>query len=214
METPSALIALTLAKTSSTTAGASPADGSSRISSCGIGDQGAADAQHLALAAGEGGGPLRQRRLEGGEGVQHPFQPVREVAAGDVGANLEVLPHGHIGEDVGELRHHVQPQLRNGVGAQTDQVVSRALSVAKDDLAAARRHQPVDRLQQGRFAAAVGPDHGDDGAGGDVDRNAVQHIFVAVAADEAAHRKDGIAPVHAFAVTAAPASGVPACVPR
>src|ERR671910_429828 len=108
METPSALIALTLAKTSSTTAGASPADGSSRISSWGS-----------------------------------------------------------------AIRARPMPSIW--------------------------------RWPPERVAARFG----DDGASRDIDRNAVQHVFVAVAADETAHRKDGIAPVHAFTAAAAPTSGVP-----
>ena len=110
------------------------------------------------------------------------------------GADLEVLPHRHVGEDVRELRHDVHAQLRDRVGPQADQVVSRARSVAKDDRAAARRHQPVDRLEQRRFAGAVRPDHRDDGAARHVDRNAVQHVLVAVAADEVAHGEDGSRP--------------------
>ena len=101
---------------------------------------------------------------QGGEGAQHPLQPVAKSPAGDAGADLEVLPHRHVGEDVGELRHHVQPEPGDGVGPQTDQVVLLCPGSSRKMTSPPRgRHQPIDRLQQGRFAAAVGSDHGDDG---------------------------------------------------
>ena len=66
-----------------------------------------------------------------GKGVQHPLELLAEATAGDVGADLEVLPDRQLGEDVGELRHHVQPERGDRVGPQTDQVVPRAVAVAE-----------------------------------------------------------------------------------
>ena len=141
--------------------------------------------------------------------MQHPFQTVRGCTPATSAPISRFSRTDMSGKTLASCGVMFSPSFVTAWGRKPTRLC-RACSVAKDDVAAARSHQPVDGLQQGRFAAAVGPDHGDDGAG--VDRNAVQHVFAGVAADEVTPKGWDRA-VHAFAA-AAPTSGVPACVPR
>jgi hypothetical protein len=168
------------------------------------GDQGAGDTEHLTLPAGKRGGALCQGRLEGREGLHDVVEMVGEAAASNAGADLEVLAHGKLREDIGLLRHHVETKAGDGMRRQADQASWRATVIAHDHLTAASTQEPIDRFQERRFSGAIGADHGDDGALGNDERDAVQDILITVAGDEVTYREDRLAPVHVEALTPQP----------
>ena len=124
----------------------------------GLGHQGAGHGHHLALAAGHGAhellAPLAQPRKQ----AQQLLDPRGDLGARPAhGAELEILDHGHVLEDVLALGHIAQPQPHDLMGPPAGD-----LRAAQQHPALARRDQADDGFHQGGFARPVGPDHGDD----------------------------------------------------
>src|SRR6185437_4513100 len=127
-----------------------------------LGHQAAADRQHLLLAARKIG-----RRL-----VQAPQQHRKELAdladrrierrgarfrVARISAKAQILAHGQPAENLAALRN-----LRDaGEHARARAHAVDALAV-EHDLAAAQRDDAGDRLDEGRFARAIGADQRDD----------------------------------------------------
>src|SRR5438067_3201218 len=117
--------------------------------------QRARDREHLLLPAGE-----RARRLppplgEDREVGRDALEVVLHLAAvtADVGAHLEVFPHGQVREDAAALGAvgDAGPEDRGGGGAVDRRAV-------EDDAPARRPEQPGDRAQRRRLARAVRAD--------------------------------------------------------
>src|SRR3989441_5329280 len=94
-------------------------------------------------------------------------------------AHLEVLEHGHLGEDEPALRHVLEAAPEHDGGPN-----SRDLLAAEDDTATLRTQEADDRLARGGLPGAVGADHGHDLPHPDAQRDAVQDVDRAVAPDE------------------------------
>ena len=124
--------------------------------------QRAGDLQHLLLAAGERRG-LRARPCGAapGSGPSRRQCAPRGRSRGrrHHGAELEIVPHRQLGEDVAALRH---------VGdAAPDQRARRQVGdvgAVEADAARARRQHAEHGLEHGRLAGAVRADHRGDGA--------------------------------------------------
>ena len=151
--------------------------------------QGAADGDALLLPAREGLGPL-QRGIGQAEAVERG-QRHGPLRGGEAGADQhhERAPAALVGQPADQhVGQHVQPlhqvELLEDHGAVAPPVaqgpaVERGhVPPAREDAAGARRLQPVDQPQQGRFARARAAD--------DADHLAVRHLEVHVV-----HREGG-----------------------
>ena len=87
--------------------------------------------------------------------------------------------HGHVREEAAGLGHEARPEPQDLVGAEPDQAL-----VLEGDAAAEGGEIAEDRLEEGRLARPVGPDHADDGAGRDLERHALEDLEPAVARAE------------------------------
>src|SRR5207247_5125259 len=94
----------------------------------------------------------------------------------EVGADLEVLAHGHRTEYDAALGHVAEPQTENAVRTPAHQGV-----YVEDDLAAELADQSHDDRERGRLACAIGSDHRDDLSGVDVKRDPVEDLDGSVA---------------------------------
>src|SRR4029077_3897530 len=92
--------------------------------------------------------------------VVDELRRVRAAGLADVDRDPDVLPHRQQREQLEALegaRHsHARPARRPN---------SREVGTVDEDLAAARRQEPGDDVEQGRLARAVGPDEPGDEAG-------------------------------------------------
>ena len=153
--------------------------------------QRAADRQHLLLAAAE-----RARHLGAALG-QHRQQLVdlierrapRRARGRRIGADLEVLQHGHEREQPPPLGHQHQPVQDPLVGGQ--RVDAR---LADEDAAGRAGAQAGEREHQRALAGGVGADQADDLAGFDRDVDVVQDLHRTVIGAELLHPKQGSSP--------------------
>ena len=118
-------------------------------------DQGAAEQQHLLLAAGEHLGRARRALAQDREHREHRLDPALDLAAvlQDVAAHPDVLLDRHVGEQAPVLRHETDAAPQDLVGAQPGERLA-----PERDPAAARRQQPADHAQERGFAGAVRAD--------------------------------------------------------
>ena len=93
----------------------------------------------------------------------------------EVSADEKVLADAEVDEDLATLGHVADAGGDDAIGAPAREILA-----AKDHTAAVRPHEPGDRAQRGRLAAAVGAQQGDDLAVGDAERNAVERTALAV----------------------------------
>src|ERR1035441_1923258 len=124
----------------------------------GVGQQGAADREHLLLASGELATPVAPAILEVGEQVVEPFERPRAAACRAASREREVLLDGERGEDAAPLGDQGQSPLGNLEG-----LLAHELLVVERDPAGARPDKPHDGVDQGRLAHAVAPE--EDSAG-------------------------------------------------
>src|SRR5215813_13054805 len=130
--------------------------------------------EHLGLATRERGGPAAALLAEagkGGVGALEPPRHSRPVAPDHPAAELEVLLHGELGEDVGALGHVADAEPLDLVGRER---VDRAAVEA--DGAASRMEEAEDRLEERRLPSPVGPDHAGDGARLHLERDVAEDV--------------------------------------
>ncbi|MFK4700966.1 hypothetical protein ABIF42_006560 [Bradyrhizobium diazoefficiens] len=155
----------------------------------GTAHQGAADRQHLLLAAGQGSAALGVAFLQPWKQIEDAFQ--RRVAlgigaSGGIGTHLEVLRHAHAREDAPSLRRLRDAQMRDLVGGHVGDVAAFV-----QDLAGTGPRLAEDGHHQRRLAGAVGADQRHDLAGIDFDVDALQRLDLAVGGAKAADREQG-----------------------
>ena len=142
--------------------------------------------QDLLFAAAQIAGQHAELGREQGEPRQHLVDrlPGSRPAQG-IGAELEILAHGHQREVAAALRHEADAELQPFLGRQ-------ALdgAAAEMDRTAEIAVLAIDRAQQGRLAGAVGADDRADAAGCDVDREINHDRLVGVADRELVDRED------------------------
>src|SRR5215467_1418755 len=132
------------------------------------------EGEHLGLAARERGGPAAPLLAQAGKGRVGAFQPFRyprPVAPYHPAAELEVLLHGELGEDVGALGHVADTEPLDLEGRER---VDRAAVEA--DEAAPRMEKAEDRLEERRLPCPVWPDHAGDGARLHLERDVAQDV--------------------------------------
>jgi hypothetical protein len=145
--------------------------------------QGAADRQHLLLAARQGAAALLAPLGQPGEHLEHPVEVFLEMhRIGDDGAHLQIFVDAHAREDTPAFRHLGHAPQHDLVGRQTGDVLA-----FQPDRAGPRARAAADRHQQGRLAGAVGADQGHDLAMGDIEVDPVQRLDGAI---ECRHRPD------------------------
>ncbi|MGY4377548.1 hypothetical protein ACVWZ3_005187 [Bradyrhizobium sp. i1.3.6] len=169
--------------------GASPSEGSSSSSRRGAAHQGAADCQHLLLAAGQRSAALGVALLQAREQREHALQRGLAFgvgASGGVRPHLEVFRHAHAREDAAAFRRLRDAQMGDLVGRNVGDV-----SAFVQDLAGAGARLAEDRHHQRRLAGAVGADQRDDLAGADLDIDALQRLDLAVGGAQAPDRQQG-----------------------
>src|SRR2546428_340751 len=139
--------------------------------------QGAADRRHLLLAARERAGelppPLREAREELQDARKGLWPP--PAALGRAGAQLEVLPHGHRGEELAPLRDVGDPAGDDGGGREPADPGPVPVPRARN-----RRADARDRAERGGLSGAVRADDRDDLAPADLERHAAHGEHVAV----------------------------------
>src|SRR2546425_278726 len=94
-------------------------------------------------------------------------------------AGREFLGTRHAREGAAGRGPEARPPPQDLVGAEPDQAL-----VLEGDAAAEGGEIAEDRLEKGRLARPVGPDHADDGAGRDLERHALEDLEPAVARAE------------------------------
>ncbi len=152
--------------------------------------QGAADCEHLLLATREHAGTdvavrgqHRKQLIDGRElGIEPRASPRPR-------AELEVIFHRKRREDLPALRHLRDAERNACMGGQILQ-----LPIFEPDPPGRDRLHAADRPYQRSLAGAVGAEEGDDLAGRDIDRNAVQRLDPAVAAPDVLNREHGRSP--------------------
>ena len=139
--------------------------------------QRAPDRGHLLLAARERPGELPAALGQEREEREHALErlPPQAPALGAARAQLEVLEHGHRGEELAALRHVGDPARHDGRGRQPADPPALEL-----DGAAAQREEAADRAERRRLARAVRADQRDDLALADLERDAADGGHVAV----------------------------------
>ena len=137
-------------------------------------EHGAADRQHLALAARQGAGGLLQALGELGEEIEHVVH-ARAVGLADA-AQQEVLAHRELGEDGMLLRHVADAAPHALLGA-----LAFDRGAVEMDRARHRRQLAEQGFQQRRLARAVAAQHGDRAARRHLQRHAEQRLAAAVA---------------------------------
>ena len=118
----------------------------------GAAHEGAADGDHLLLAAGEGAGELGAAFLDAGEELVDALEVLLELGAAlaGVGAHFEVFEDRHAGEQAPGLEHRADAALDAGAGGEA--LDGQAL---EQDGAGGGADDAHDGLHGGRFAAGV-----------------------------------------------------------
>ena len=152
-----------------------------------LGHQSPADGQHLLFAAGERARALALPFGEARKNREHLAAvglATRPAAA--IGAEIEILAHGHVGENAPALRYVDE-------AARDDRRRPLALDrgIRKSDGAAPWPDQAGDGLVECRLSGAVGAQHGDDLALPHGEIHAPQDFGRAVAGVQAVHCEDG-----------------------
>ncbi len=151
--------------------------------------QGAADRQHLLLAAGQRAAALGHALLEPRKQREDALQPAGAIglaAVGGVGAHLQVFRNAHARENPAAFRRLGDAQPGDFVRRHVGDVLP-----VEFDLAGAGAGLAEDRHHQRRLAGAVGADQGDDLARLDLEVDALQRLDLAVGRAQAADREQG-----------------------
>ena len=131
---------------------------------------------------GKGPGALPDTAAQNGEvaeGAVEVGADADRVAPG-VGAEQEVLLHGHVAEDFAAFGHLGDPGLDDGVGGPAVDALA-----AEADLAGGGRQQAGDDVERGALAGAVGAQQRDDAALGHAKANAGERLDAAIAGADA-----------------------------
>src|SRR5262245_18704998 len=137
----------------------------------------ARDREHLLLAAGQAAGWPVSQRLEMWEQVENPIgrPPLAGAVAPRAPRYLEVLANGQIAEDAALLRHVADPEASDSKGREPDQRLP-----SQRDLLGTRRDEPDDALERRGLAGAVPAQQAHDLTLGDLEREIVEDVAVAV----------------------------------
>ena len=138
----------------------------------------AGDREHLLLAAGERAGALASALLQDGKVLVDHRERLGRVglAPAEVRAHLQILEHGHLGEEPSSFRYVRDPEAHDLVRRQAEN--RRLLEM---DVAAAGSDEPAERAKARRLARAVRADQADDRARRNVERDALHGFHRAVA---------------------------------
>src|SRR5579884_3696255 len=150
--------------------------------------QRAREGEHLPFPSRERPGVLVAAFPEARKTVEHLLD--RTPDGGDavpaaVGAEQEVVVDGHVREQLAAFRHETEPQLDAALGIERGDV----LAVEKDPAPAGQ--EADGGHQQRRLAGAVRPDHGDDLAGLDLQRDVAHRLHLAVGHADSFDREQG-----------------------
>src|ERR1700674_2003777 len=148
--------------------------------------QGAADGDHLLLAARQGAGELARALREPREQVIDPGESLREQPARlrDEGADAQIVLDGELGKQPAVFRHMRDAALDDAMRRQAGE--RRALEGQRPG---GRRDQPGNDPHQRGLAGAVRPDHADRLAGRDLERDVEQGTERAVAGGDRGKRQ-------------------------
>ncbi len=208
---PCACIIRTASKTDLSTLGASPIDGSSRITSFGSSMRLRANSTSRCCPPDRLPAFLSSQSCDLREHLQHPGEaPVGQAAlAQDVAAEADVLAHRHLAEQAVVLRY------LDHAGAEdlAWRLAGQPLAVQRD-LSQPRPQQPADGGEQGRFPGTVRSHHAGDPALHDLDGYPTQDITAAVPGDHARHFERVGGPALARGTQAAELSSSSSAVPR
>src|SRR6266545_1301881 len=143
----------------------------------GMGHEGAADGQHLLLAARDVAGLAVATLLEPSEvPVDHLKVALeRGTIAPRVGAGQQVLLHRQVLEDVPPFHDLHDPAPDHFGRTELVDRLSLELDAAFRHVSTLGSEQARDGLERGALARAVGPEEGDDAPLGNLDRHALQH---------------------------------------
>src|SRR5229473_777426 len=186
--------------TSATTTGAKPSDGSSSMTRRGWPMRQRAMAS-ICCSPPESV-PASCRRRSESRGKRMNMRSLAAAAparARHHRAHFEILQDAHVGEDLAALRHLAESQIADHMRRR-----SRDIAILEADRAARGLLHAEDGADERALAGAVGADDGDDLARGDVERDAVERLGVAVEEVELAHRQHGTQPLPVAAVGALP----------
>ena len=125
----------------------------------GTAHQGAGHGQHLLLAAGKGPGQLPVALLQAGEQLIAPLDIVIQLIMTQVGADLHILQHRHIGENPPALRHQGNAPLDDLIAGLAQQL----LAIVGDGPGLGL-NLAGDGAQRGGFAGAIGAHQRNDAA--------------------------------------------------
>ena len=144
----------------------------------GVLHQAAAQSQHLLLAAGEGRRLLFAALFQPREQLIDAIQVRLLLLAGTLGvsAHLQVFFHGHVREELAALRDQHQAAVGFGVRGEPGHVFS-----VQQDTAFPGTDAAHGGAQGGGLASAIGADDGGHLPQRHVDRDAPQHLHLAVA---------------------------------
>ncbi len=146
----------------------------------GASDDGAAHGDALALAAGEGAGEAVEQggEAEHGGDLVDALVDDRGVGLAQLEAEGEVVADAEVGVERVALEHHGDVAV---AGLEAGD-----LAIAEADLAAGDLLEAGEQAQEGRLAAAAGADQDREGAVGDGDVDALEHLRGAEALDDTA----------------------------
>ena len=135
--------------------------------------EGAADREHLLLAAGEGAGELAPPLLEPREELEDGLEvglrlapaPSAAMASPDrVAAELEVLEDGEGSEELAPFGHERAAAAEDGLGPRPGDFLA-----FEGDAAGLGAQEAGEAVEESRLSRAVCPDYRDDLAGEDVE---------------------------------------------
>ena len=164
----------------------------------GIAHQGAAQGQHLLLAARQHAGFGVLALLQAREHGVHVVKAPAAALARTLLPQQQVLLHRQGRKDVAAFRHVAQPQVGDLERLAAEQ---RVLLEAHRALCL---HHPHDGLGGGRAARAIAPQQRHDFAGLDVELHAMQHMALAVIGVKVAHAQHRQCPCSCCCATTEP----------
>ena len=150
--------------------------------------EGAADGEHLLLAARQRARHLHPPLLEAREGGEDALHVLGDPAIGaGVGPHLQVLEHGQAIEDAPPLGHMGDPAEHDVVGGDAEEGFALEAHVAT-----AGGEEPRQGLEGGGLAGAVVAEEGHDLALGDPERDALERVDLPVEDVEVLHLQHGV----------------------
>ncbi len=137
----------------------------------GLTGQGPRDGEHLLLSARERACELLAAPLEAGEVLIGTRLDLRSADAAAVGPHAQVVAHGQVGEHAAPLGDGDHAGARQGLGCP-----ARWRQAVDGDRAGGRVEAATDHLEQRALPRPVGPEEREDGAAGDGEVHAVEHL--------------------------------------